>query len=110
MGDALPVPLPGGLNRWLDDAVKRAIGEAVRNRLADPEFAFFHFIKHMQARLLRQDASLSSKASFAIAANTYHAFLADEKIEFGDPRFDWSKAGAETLIYEYEIANWEPRP
>ncbi|KQM88616.1 hypothetical protein ASE67_02430 [Sphingomonas sp. Leaf23] len=104
------------IDQKLEQAVKDAcnsprfeqvLADAVRKRLQQPQFAFLWFIKDMQARLLREDPSMGSEKAFKMAAATYRLFLADEKTEFGDPRFDWSKAGAETLIEEYEIGEWE---
>lgn len=112
---------------WLDRAVERGVkagfdrffksgefdklvDDVVREELRKPKYAWFWFVKHMQARLLEVDRSLSAKRSFQIAKQAYREFLKDEKIEFGDPRYDWTRHGARELIHAYEIDHWESRP
>jgi hypothetical protein len=37
-----------------------------------------------------------------MAATAYREFIEGEKIDFGDPRYTWDKAAAETLVEESE--------
>lgn len=108
--------LDRAINRGVEQGVNQALDEyfkgprfaaLVADLLKDPKYKPFWFIKWMQARLLREAPSMDPEKAFKMAQRTYWLFLDDEKTHFGDPRFDWSKAGAETLIEEYEIAEWE---
>ena len=67
----------------------------------------FRFLKWMQWEMQRVDPSLSAERSFAIAKETLRTNLADDKCEFGDPRFAWDEGGAIDLIHAYEIDHWE---
>jgi hypothetical protein len=43
----------------------------------------------------------------ALARNSLAAFLADEKIEFGDPEYGWDRGCAHIVAEEMEIEHWE---
>ena len=112
---------------WLDNAVKRGvklgvqdalesgafketIDGIIREMLAKPEYAFFVFIKHIQAELIRVDPSLPSKEAMRLAKSVYNQALRDEKCAFGDERYAWDKSGAIDLAHAYEIDHWEAIP
>lgn len=113
--DNLPC-LKAAIDQGVEQGVEKAINAyfespqfdgLVADLLRQPKYKPFWFMKHMQARMLREDPAMDVSKAFKTAQRTYWLFLDDEKTHFGDPRFDWSKAGAETLIEEYEIADWE---
>lgn len=67
----------------------------------------FIFIRQIQAELARHDRSLAGDEGLAMARNIFEQHLADEKAEFGDPRFSWDKDGAISLAHAYEIEYWD---
>lgn len=83
--------------------VREIAGEAIRT---DPRYSF---VRAMQRRLVQQ-SRMSPSIAWNIAARNLREFLADEGVAFGDPRYDWSDAGARTLIEEREISYWDHRP
>lgn len=97
--------------------VERLAEQAVADHIASDAFAErireilrenprFVFIKQMQARYQRRCPNLPDRRAFEIARDTLNSFLADDKIEFGDPRYDWSRSGADTLADE-DLTYWE---
>lgn len=112
--------LRGYLKPSIDRGVKKGVKQAVDNLitsgaldkaildvLAKPKFKWFWFVKHMQKRMMEIDKTLTGKRAYGIALNTYRDFLNEEKIEFGDPAYDWSEDAARDLIQAYEIDHWE---
>lgn len=85
------------LPRHIDDAVDRAITNSPK----------IQFVKAMQMQMLGCDPKMGVREAWDVAVEALRNFLADEEIEFGDPRYDWSRDGAVTLIHEYEIHHWE---
>lgn len=67
----------------------------------------FDFVKQIQERLQEASPSLSDKDAYDHAAALFEDFCRDEKCQFGDPRFDWTRAGAREIAEE-DIAHWEP--
>ncbi|WP_398480901.1 hypothetical protein [Tardiphaga sp.] len=45
---------------------------------------------------------IKATQAMPMAARTYREFIESEKVEFGDPRYDWTEAGANTLVREME--------
>lgn len=45
---------------------------------------------------------IKAAQAMPMAARTYHEFIESEKVEFGDPRYDWTEVGANTLVEEME--------
>lgn len=45
---------------------------------------------------------IKAAQAMPMAARTYRDFIEGEKVEFGDPRYDWTEAGATTLVEEME--------
>jgi hypothetical protein len=43
----------------------------------------------------------SAEVALPVAATIMSEFLEQERIEFGDPKYDWTEAGAKTLAKEY---------
>lgn len=112
MGGWLRSSIDRGIKAGVEQGVKNfveggGLDDAIRKVLAGPRFEWLRFVKHMQARLVEADPSMSDKRSFYMARDNYLAFLKDEGIEFGDPAYDWSRDGARTLIEEMEISYWE---
>lgn len=112
--------LKPSIDRGVEKGVKQAIEEftsgpkfaatldrIVREQLAKPEYKWFWFVKHMQARLLEVDPTMGGKRAWQLAASTYREFLRSEKIEFGDPQYAWDRDGARDVIQEMEIDHWE---
>lgn len=89
------------LNAGIDATLKRI--------LAEPQYRWFWFVKGIQAEMLRVDPTMRPADAFYRARNIYHELLADEKIEFGDPHYDWSDAAARDIAHLYEIDHWEAR-
>jgi len=109
---------------WLDKAIARGVERGVRDTLNSPAFNAmlaerfweiasqnprFMFIKRMQARFQQVDPTMPDKRAFEYARGVLNTFLSDEKIEFGDPAYDWSRDGAITLANE-DIEYWERTP
>lgn len=85
--------------RHIDDAVDRIVRNHPR----------FQFVKAMQLQMLACDPTMNPREAWNAAVDALNAFLEDEGCQFGDPRFDWSRDGAVSVIHEYEIHHWEPR-
>lgn len=84
-----------------DDLMSRAIMDALRK---NPRIKF---VKTMQMQMLGCDPKMDPREAWDAAVEALRNFLADEEISFGDPRYDWSRGGAVTIIHEYEIHHWE---
>ena len=84
-------------NRKLDEAIDRAVANNPRIK----------FIKAMQMHMLRRSPAMDRRRAWAAAVAALRNFLEDERCEFGDQRFDWTRSGAATLIEEYEMSHWE---
>lgn len=85
------------IDKKLDDAIDRAIR-------ANPRF---QFVKTMQLQMLGCDPQMDPRKAWNIAVDNLNIFLADEGIQFGDPRYDWSRDAAVTLIHKQEMHYWE---
>lgn len=88
----------------IDKAIEQQIDELWRT---NPRF---RFLKWMQQELHRADASLEHGVTWETVKRVLRDWLRDEKIAFGDKRYDWTREGAKELIREYEISHWEPKP
>lgn len=88
----------------IDRHIEEAIDRAIRNN------PFIQFVKTMQMQMLGCDPTMDPKEAWNAAIEALRNFCADEGCKFGDPRFDWSRDGAVTLIHEYEIHHWESAP
>jgi hypothetical protein len=60
------------------------------------------FIVKMILAYGRRYPGIKAAQAMPMAARTYGEFIESEKIEFGDPRYDWTGAGAHTLVSEME--------
>jgi hypothetical protein len=67
----------------------------------------FDFVKQIQERLQEVDPTMPDKRAYEYAETLFREGCRDEKCQFGDPRFNWSREGARTLADE-DIAHWEP--
>jgi len=85
------------IDRKMVDAVDRAVRNNPRVK----------FIKVMQMQMLGCDPKMDPREAWDAAVEALRNFCEDEGCKFGDPRFDWSRDGAVTLIHEYEIHHWE---
>lgn len=93
-----------GVDDFLEsDRFKQMIEKVWREELAKPENAWFLFVKRIQNCLSRADPGLTDKQAFNLAAGVYRRYLREEKIQYGDPRFDWSADGARNLAQAYKI-------
>lgn len=45
---------------------------------------------------------IKAAQAMPMAAHTYREFVESEKVVFGDPRYDWTEVGANTLVEEME--------
>lgn len=106
--------------RAIDKRIERSVDEflagpkfaaimdkAVLETLAKPEFDGFWFVKHMQARMMEVDKTLTGRRAWTIAATAYREYLSSKKIEFGDPQYAWDRVGARDVIQAMEIDHWE---
>jgi len=59
--------------------------------------------------LILADSSRTLRAEKALpmAGQIVLEFLADCHIEYGDHRYSWTRADAETIAHEYGIDHWE---
>jgi hypothetical protein len=62
------------------------------------------FIVQMVAAYARLYPEIETESAMSKAAVTFSEFIRDEKIFFGDKRYDWSSHGAYDLVYAYEGA------
>jgi len=85
------------IDNCLDTAIDRALADNPR----------IQFIKAMQMQMLGCNPNMDRREAWSAAVEALKAFCEDEVCEFGDPRFDWSRDGAVTMIHEYEIHHWE---
>jgi hypothetical protein len=85
-----------------DALLRNGIDEVLRKN------PVIRFIKSMQLEMLRVDPGMDRKRAWDTARAALSEFVDSEKIAFGDPNYDWSRAGAITLIHEMEIDHWEP--
>jgi hypothetical protein len=60
------------------------------------------FIVQMILAYGRIYPGIKAKEAMPMAARTYRDFIDSERIKFGDPRYGWTQADAETLVREYE--------
>lgn len=65
------------------------------------------FLKQIQWELMKVDSNLSPESAFSIAKVVLSEFLKDEKISFGDSKFDWDEEAAIALAWAYEIEYWD---
>jgi len=106
---SLAIKPPRSIPEICEEVVRRELPKIAQQVVADlwrtsPQF---RFIKWTQQRLQEVDASLSDKDTFNIAKRAIRQHLADEKIEFGDPRYTWDRDGAREVAQAYEIDHWE---
>ncbi len=103
----------GWLDKKIEHAVTGAVAEGVERHLgaaidrAIEQSPVFNFLRAMQAQMLGCDPKMKPLDAWRVAQDTLRTFLEDEECKFGDPRFDWSRDGAVSLIHEYEIHHWE---
>lgn len=60
------------------------------------------FIFQMILAYGRRYPGIRAKTVMPMAATTYRDFIEREGIEYGDQRYAWDKAAAETLVEEFE--------
>lgn len=87
-----------------DALLRNSIDEVLRKN------PVIRFVKAMQMEMIRIDPKMDMRAAWDVARGTLKDFIHDEKIEFGDWRYDWSSAGAISLIHTMEIDHWETAP
>jgi hypothetical protein len=107
---------------WLDRIIHRSVKNSVDKAVASKSFYEkldkliieeltrnhrFQFVKAMQVELVKHAPTMSNRESWDLAKTTLIRFLRAEKCEFGDPRFDWSKQGAITMMHECELQYWD---
>lgn len=88
----------------IDQKLTEAINDAVDN---NPRIKF---VKAMQMQMLGCDPKMDPREAWNAAVEALKLFCEEEGCKFGDPRFDWTRAGAVDLIHEYEIHHWESAP
>lgn len=84
------------------------IDKIVMEELRKPEYAWFRFVKMIQAYLHRADPAISGKEGFEMARSIYIDFLRSEGVKFGDPAYGWGPDDAKALVDE-EVQHWEAR-
>ena len=114
-GVAQAIKPPRSIPEICDEAIKTFMREKGNQLVADifaeevkkPEYACFRFVKMIQWHLKLADPTLPDKRTFEMAMGVWREFVRDEKVKFGDPRYDWTSAGARDLAQAYEIDHWE---
>ena len=113
------------LSRMFDRRIEQAVENAVKEVFDSPKIQAklgeivadvvanhkgLQFIKAMQLEMLRVDPKLDVRMAWNAARDALATFLEDEKVEFGDDRYDWSASAAIDLIHDIEIYHWETKP
>lgn len=104
---------------WLDASIKRGIESGIKASLdkhldaaIDRALAnnpVITFIKAGQMEMLRIDPTMDVRQAWEVSRMALADFLHNERIKFGDERYDWTPDGAVTLVHEMEIDHWESR-
>lgn len=102
-----PRSIPEICREVMRERLPGIVSKAFNDIMAEPEFAYFRFIKQIQFHLQQADPTLADKRAFEMAKNVYWTNLADEKVAFGDPAFAWDSNGARELAEAYEMDHWE---
>lgn len=107
-----------GLFDWLFQRRGEKVAEqAVKDYFASSEFKtklaaivsdtpVVKFLQAMQARYIERAPGLTMKQAWEHARINLVDFLQGDKIEFGDPRYDWSASGARELA-DIDMSYWE---
>lgn len=94
---------PGG---GLDAAIKRVTWEHLEKTLSRTNALNRLGFTWALRLCFRRHGSTYADAS-RLANDTLARYLADEKIEFGDPNYGWMRGCADELADEYELRHWE---
>lgn len=104
---------------WLDSAIRRGVESGVKASLdkhldaaidkAIKNSPLITFIKAGQMEMLRVDPSMDMRAAWEASRVALVDFLSDEKIKFGDARYDWTPDAAVDLVHAMEIDYWESK-
>lgn len=91
-----------GIKAALPKAVPGIVDTVLNSLFEHPAYAFtagaqLRFVKH----------GMKPREAWELARSTIAQFLADEKIAFGAPGYDWSAEAGADLMVEMEIDHWE---
>ena len=89
----------------------RAIVETALDDILDPHASpptIARFLIAIARHLSRTDPTLTDP--LPMAREVFRDFLADERIAFGDPGYDWTYDGAVIVAREYATDHWETTP
>lgn len=112
---------------WLfDSAIRRGAEKGVDDFIASDRFKeimrekvlavvqdelakvpHWKFLKQIQSKLQHCDQKMTDEEGFHMAKHILQQHLRGERIEFGDPRFGWTRQDAYDLAQAYEIDHWE---
>lgn len=104
----------GGCEMSLESAMRSGIEAGLKKsapRLVDTVFdalwnhPWYPFIAGAQCRLI--EAGMKPKAAWELGRKVLIEYVRDEKVEFGDPRYDWGPQGGREVIQDCEIDHWD---
>lgn len=91
-----------GISEDLDRATLSIVDSCLNALWGHP---WFGFIAGGQLRLI--EAGMKPREAWELSRKVLLEHVKSEKIEFGDPRFDWGPQGGREIIEECEIDHWE---
>lgn len=106
--------MSGWLDKLLRQTVERTVAEHARPIVEAKvdeiirTSPLLKFIKAGQLHLLDRLAGVDHKRAWDLFRDqALKEFMRDEKVKFGDPRYDWSPAGARDLAQAYILDHAE---
>lgn len=97
-------PMSEIIDEVLNEKKVEIAKDIAKQMLKDP---LVLFLKQIQWELMKVDPNLSPESAFSTAKVVLSEFLKDEKISFGDSKFDWDEEAAIELAWAYEIEYWD---
>jgi len=92
-----------------DEAIFKIVADTVR-RGRDAGLSETGFVMKMAVEIMDLSRpTIPFRAARRMAGAAYSEFLRENKIQFGEPGWDWSGASARLVVHEYETDHWDAR-
>lgn len=101
--------ISGAIEKGIADAFDRNGGRLV-NIVLDSLWRHPAYPAIVGGQLRLMETGMAAREAWDMSRECLAAFLQVEKIEVGDPRFDWSPDAGRVLVEEFEIDHWESKP